>query len=207
MSYRYDTRHFSPQAQAVIRNRDESDRLLREDSQSKSVSDEIPVYPVSLFMRLGREPISKYDGKETIKTYEDLLKQKNAVYFSTDSLANGMSRARVSEFLNAISKGYRVEIIFVIGHAGGGDNNKIERIADVLDVQSCGGGMSSPDISLTPTEWQNARKNIWIKIRNLRPSELTTDDYIIDSKPDHILTGSIINSEYHFGYVRRIYSK
>lgn len=108
----------------------------------------------------------------------------------------------MKEFMDAIKKGETVEMFFIIGKGCNGRND-IEYRAQVIDIESDAKGLSTPDVNLTPKEYINEKKKIWIKITNLqRFNELSVKDFIIAStKKD--LKSAIESSQYHFGYIQR----
>ena len=198
MAFRYDTRHLSPQVQQIIRNRDENNKIQKQSNTSTSAKNNI--YPIFIFMRLGKDTDSKLDGVKTLKEYEEFCRVNKAVWFSTDSLATGMSEKRRAEFINAIKNGNVVDIFFAVGKSGGG-NNGIQYKAEVMDIKTDAEGIGSPDENLTPDLWKDANKKIWIKIRNILSTGLKTNDFIVQSSKK-VLAKSIEKSQYHFGYIK-----
>ncbi len=203
MGYRYDIRHLSPQAQSIIRARDEEEEQLKSQSISTSTSRaRTSVHPISIFMRLGINPSVGINGISTLDIYKEFCSKNNSVWFSTDSLAYGIAKKQQKEFINAIQKGHIVFIYFVIGKKGGGEN-EIGFRAEVTDIQSNNVGLKSPDTSLTPTEWINDTKKIWIKIRNLKEyTQLSVSDFVV-VRSYNVLADSIKDSQYHFGYIQK----
>lgn len=199
MTYRHDIKHLPPQVQHVIRNKDECDILLKKSSQARSGKTGKTVFSTSLFMRLGRDDFSNLNGIETMEVYQRFCKKHGTVWFSTNSLSAGMAEKKVLMFLNAIKQDKVVEIYFAIGKNGGG-NKDIQYKAEVVDLKSNSVGILSPDKSLTPNEWKNDKKKIWIKITNIDPfTQLTTKEFIVVST-GNILADSIAHSQYQFGY-------
>ncbi len=201
--YRYDMRDKTPQQQAIVRKRDEENARLKKDSENKRMTDKNKaemVYRKSLFMRLGKNPTTDWDGEGTIQAYKDFCQQNSSVWFSTDSLNRGMAEEKVREFKNAIKNGYAVFVYFAIGNTGNGVN-EIEYRANVLDIKS-GEKTPCPDRNLTPSVWANDPKNIWININNIQIEPLKTIDFIVISS-GKILRDSIANSQFHFGYITK----
>lgn len=66
-------------------------------------------------MKLGCESTGQLLGDETLKTYEEFCLEKNAVWFSTNSLSHGMEKARLTQLLAAIKNGQIVEMFSVWG--------------------------------------------------------------------------------------------
>jgi hypothetical protein len=205
MRFRYDTRHLPPQVQQIIRKKDENNKLLEKSSTSYIEKPEKAVetvYQTAIFMRLGHSPSNKYNGKETLKIYNDFCNKNHSVWFSTDSLATGMSEKRRAEFIGEIKNGNIVEIYFAIGKSSDGDNN-IHFRAEVADIKTDGDGIPSPEKSLTPDEWKENRNKIWMKIKGLKPfKELTAKDFIVVSTKK-VLADSISNSQFNFGYIKK----
>lgn len=160
------------------------------------------IYSKSIFMRLGKNPANKFDGDRTMKTYTDFCTVNDSVWFSTDSLSSGMSKIKIKEFLDAIRNGYIVEMYFAIGNGGGG-NNDMKYKAQVLDIRSSNIKKSSPDPLLTPVEWVNDLRYIWIKIQNIQPASLRTHDFVVIST-GNVLANATEKSQYHFGYIQKI---
>lgn len=113
-----------------------------------------------------------------------------------------MAETRRSKFISAIKKEYIVEIYFAVGKSGGG-NNEIVYKAKVIDIRTDTDGINSPDKYLTPIEWRKDKNKIWIKIENIVPcKKLTTKDFIV-AITGNVLSDSISNSQYHFGYIKK----
>lgn len=201
MAFRYDTRHLSPQVQQIISKRDDNDKLMKQNRNEPAEEKCVDIYPISIFMRLGRDTDSRLNGVKTLEEYEDFCKIHKAVWFSTDSLATGMSEKRRAEFVKTIKNGSIVEIYFAIGKSGKG-NNDIYRVAEVVDIRTDAEGIASPDKSLTPDLWKNDKNKIWIKVMSIRTTNLRTEDFIVQSSKN-VLSKSIENSQYHFGYIKR----
>ena len=202
MGFRYDTRHLTPQVQQIINQRDENDKQVLKSESTPSKKENYSVYPIAIFVRLGFDNLSKLSGIQTLQVYEQFCSKDEIVWFSTDSLATGMADKKRAEFLKAINEEFVVEIYFAVGKTGGGTNEIVYK-AEVVDVVSDAEGISSPDKTLTPNEWKDGKKKIWIKLKKLIPfSNLSTTDFMVAST-GNILANSIGNSEYHFGYIKR----
>lgn len=132
-----------------------------------------------------------------------LLVQKNSsTWFSTDSLATGMSKTKREEFINVINKDYVVEMYFAIGKNSGG-NNEIKYKAEVIGIKTDGNKISCPEKALTTNEWKDDKNKIWIKIRGLKQIiNLTKKDFIVAST-GNMLADSIEHSQYHFVYIKK----
>lgn len=193
----------TPRQQAIVRGRDKENARLAEESKKKSEKDSVarPIYKHAIFMRLGINPSNKSDGDTTIKIYKDFCLSHPSVWFSTDSLYGGMAPKKLSEFNDAIERGDLVEIYFAIGNTGGG-KNEMEYKASVLKVESEKDKTQSPDRSLTPNEFVNDLKYIWIEVNDIQKTSLTTDDFIVISSAN-VLTKSIEKSQFHFGYIQK----
>ena len=191
-------RNKTPQQQAIVREHDRANALLAEESIRRSTGR--PIYKKALFMRLGINPSNHSDGNGTMKTYMDFIQNHPSVWFSTDSLHGGMAAEKVLEFNNAINNGHLVEMYFAIGNVGGG-KNEMEYKANILRVESGKKQKPTPDRSLTPSEFIDDEKYIWIKVNDIQKTALTTNDFIVISSVN-ILAKSIENSEFHFGYIQ-----
>lgn len=203
MSFNWNKyKNLDPGVRETIRQKEKSQTINERSSSENAVKQDI--YPTSIFMRLGHSSSNQYNGKDTIKIYRSFCNQNHSVWFSTDSLAKGMAKGKISEFNRAIEDGLILEIYFAIGKNSGGDN-EIEYKAQVVDIKSDPDGINSPEKSLTPTEWCEDRNKIWIKLQKLRPCNnyLTVDDFIVVSS-GNVLSTVIANSQYQFGYIKRV---
>lgn len=203
MSFRFYTQNLRPQVRAIINERDENNRILRESSEnSLKKESNNAIYPLAIFMKLTFDSSSKYNGLQIMQKYEDFCKSNSSTWFSTDSLSRCMSKAKRAEFVNAINNKYIVEMYFVVGKSGG-SNNDIKYKAEVLDIRTNANKMSSPDKTLTPNEWKNDKNKIWIKIKNIKKTtNLSSKDFIVASTKN-VLANSIAHSEHHFGYIKK----
>ena len=201
MAFRYDTRHLPPQVQQIISKRDDNDKLSNEGDSLALTEKSRTIYPVFIFMKLSNDKTSKFNGLETMNVYEKFCNKYKAVWFSTDSLANGMSEKRRAEFVNTIKNDNVVKIYFAVGKGGGG-SNEMEYQAEVIDIKTDAEGIGSPEKALTPDVWKDDKNKIWIKIRNIAITKLKTDDFIVQISKN-ILSKSIRNSQYHFGYIKK----
>lgn len=202
MSFNWNKyKNFNPAVREIIRQKEKSQSMDEKTHlEEKAVKQNI--YPTSIFMRLGHSSSNKYNGKETIKIYRSFCNQNHTVWFSTDSLAKGMAKAKVSEFIKAINNGLAVEIYFAIGKTSGG-NNEIEYKAQVVGIESDPLGINSPEKEQTPIEWRENRNKIWLKLQHIRPcNNFTVDDFIVLSS-GNLLSNAIENSQYQFGYIKR----
>lgn len=137
-----------------------------------------------------------------MEIYKDFFEKNNEVWFSTDSLATGMAHKRRTEFLEAISNNKIVEMYFVIGKGSNGSND-IQYKAEVIDIETDSKGLTSPNDILTPKEYINEVKKIWIRICNLQEfTKFTVKDFVVDST-NNSLDISLQHSQHHFGYIRR----
>lgn len=201
MAFRWDIRHLSSQVQQIISKRDDTDRFIKENLKLERENEKKIIYPIAIFMRLGIDTYSRLNGVETLKQYENFCGINKSVWFSTDSLATGMSEKRRTEFLNEINNGNTVEVFFAIGKSGGGNNN-IQYKAEVIDIKTDAEGIGSPEKILTPDIWKDDKKKIWIKIKNIVPTGLKAEDFIVQ-ETKKVLAKSIEKSQYHFGYIKR----
>ena len=159
------------------------------------------IYPIAIFMRLGNNTTTAFNGIKTMEVCEAFCNNHGAIWFATDSLATAMSEEMRAEFINAIKNEYIVEIYFAIGKKGGGNNN-IRYVGEVEDIRTIADGMVSPDKSLTPDAWKDSRNKIWIKIRKLATCpDLSANDFII-ARTGNVLAKVLAKSQYHFGYIK-----
>lgn len=160
------------------------------------------VFEISIMMKLGDENKTRVDGNEIMEIYNKFCTQHGSVWFSTDSHPKGIGKEKINEFEGAISRGETVEIYFVIGKGCNGTND-IKYKANVISIESDANGIFSPDTKLTPDEYKNENKKIWIKLENLKKfNKLSVEDFIIESTKKE-LKEAIENSQYHFGYIKR----
>lgn len=198
MAFNFATRHLSSQQQSIIRDRKENDERLK--NQSNTTKDN--VYEIAIMMKLGNDTEVKVDGNQTMEIYKNFCDKNGSVWFSTDSHTCGMGKQKRKEFIDAINKGKTVEMYFIIGKGCNG-SNEIQYKAKVLSIESDKNGMSTPDANLTPNQYKQEVKKIWIKITNLQVfNKLSVNDFIIAStKKD--LKSTLENSQYHFGYIKK----
>lgn len=204
MGFRHDMRDKTGQQQAIVAQRDREDKLLKEQNskQSNKQSSKSLENDLSLFMRLGIDEKTNYNGIKTMDTYKIFVHKNDFVWFSTNSLANGMAKEKVNIIKDAIYNDEVVYMYFVVGKKGGG-NNEILYCAEIVDIVTDAEGVRSPDKKLTPNEWKDCTNKIWIKVKRLSENtNLTTKDFVVISSGE-ILFDSIENSEYHFGYITR----
>lgn len=192
----------TPQQQAIVRVCDSESRIMTDEIKKQEKSKEKFIYKTALFMKLGISKSKSYDGEQTMGIYKNFCKSHSSVWFSTDSLHGGMSLKKVLEFNNVIKQGNNVEIYFAIGNVGGG-NNDIEYKANVLNIVSKKCKIPTPDRLLTPNEYIDEKKYIWIEVNNIQKTSLRKNNFIVISS-GNILTKSIKKSQYHFGYIQKM---
>lgn len=176
--------------------------MLREFFKKGDKSKEETIYPLSLFMKLGLDAFSHFNGNQIMKIYEMFCNKYGSVWFSTNAISSGMSEEKIDQFLMAIKNKQQVEIVFVVGKNSGGDN-EIKYKANVIDIKTDSNGMISPGEELTPDEWKKAKRKIWIRINTLLPFiGETTKNFIVESTGKE-LSDEIAKSYYHFGYIRK----
>lgn len=199
MAFRYDTRHLSGQTQHIINERDKNNKIVTEQNITMPQRN---IYPISILMKLGYDSTLNVDGNKTVEIYKDFCDKNKQVWFSTDSLSTGMAPKRRKEFLEAINNNEVVEMYFVIGKGSNGSND-IQYKAEVLDIDTDANGLESPNKKLTPQEYIDENKKIWIKICNLKEyTKLTTKEFVVNST-NNSLDESLKQSQHHFGYIRR----
>lgn len=160
-------------------------------------------YPISLFLKFGNSETNPYNAVQTIDIYKNFTDEKDYVWISTDSLSSGMSPKKIDEINNAIQNNKEVEMYLIPSKTSGG-NNEITHKSIIVEIQGNNQRMTTPDVSLTPKEWINDVKKIWIKVRRIRicNSKKTKDFQVISSKK--ILATSISRSQYNFGYIEEL---
>ncbi len=201
MTFNYGTRNLTGQQKAIINEREKNDKILKEGSKQNSIS-KFNTFEIAIFMKLGQESSGKYNGIETLKIYQEFCINKGSVWFSTDSLAKGMSEKKRLLFLEEIEKNNIVEIYFAVGK-GIDKINDIVFKGEVIDIKSDKEGVCSPDMNYTPSEWRNNNNKIWIKVKNLKPfDKLCAEDFIVESS-GNVLKDIINRSQYQFGYIKR----
>lgn len=200
MGFDFKTKNLQPNVKAIINNKKENENLLK---QIDSNDTRKPIYEIAIFIRLGNDLSTEDSGTITLERYENFCKENKHVWFSTDSLAYGMAKEKQKDFRKCILEGIIIEVYFVIGKKGGGDN-QISYRGEVLDIRVDPDGMTSPDENLTPGIYINDKRKIWLKIEKLeKQNKYSTNDFIVASTKN-ILSDAIENSQYHFGYIRKI---
>lgn len=201
MAFRFDTQHLPAQTREIINKRDENDKLLKANTKGTTATSHKVIFPTAIFMKLGHDGVQALNGVQTMQIYDKFCKQKGTAWFSTNSLATGMSEKQREKFINAIGNGYTVEMYFAVGKSSSG-NNDIQYRAEIIDIRTDANGITSPEKLLTPQQWANDKNKIWIKIKDLQLfTNLTVHDFIVESS-GKILANSIEHSQYHFGYIK-----
>lgn len=200
MGYRFDIAHLTGQQQAIIRQRDK-ENLLHSSSTPSIKKKEI--HPLKIFMKLGFDSTTQSNGRQTLDIYKQFADSKGAVWFSTDSHAKGMGKAKRTEFINAIKSGKVVEMYFAISKTNDGENKMIA-VAEVEDIISDKDGIRTPDNLLTPGQWIADKNKIWIKLTRITYlDEVDCSDFKIASSGRNLM--EIISvSQHHFGYIVRM---
>lgn len=199
MRYRYDTKNLSSQQQAIIRQRDKENILY---TTNNNVRKQRVVHPLKIFMKLGLDSTTQFNGGQTLDIYKQFADEKGAVWFSTDSLATGMAEVKRVEFINAIKKGNVVEMYFAVSKTNDGANKMIA-VGEVQDIKTDKDGIGSPDNQLTPQYWIKDKNKIWIKLFNITYLDtLDCKDFKIATTGANLMD-VISKSQYHFGYIVR----
>lgn len=200
MRYRYGIKHLSAQQQAIIRYKDLNESLHKESLSSMQNKE---IYPLKIFMKLGLDSTTQYNGRDTLKTYKQFLDLNGSVWFSTDSLATGMAEVKRAEFMNAINKGKIVEMYFAISKTNDGINKMIA-VAEIQDIKTDKDGIVTPDRQLTPKEWIDDRNKIWIKLKSITYcKDINSHNFMIATTGKN-LYDVISISQFHFGYIKEI---
>jgi hypothetical protein len=155
---------------------------------------------MKLGTRLGSQGIA-YNGTETIRQYVVDQEERGFTWFSTNSLTNGMAKAKVYEFNDQIAKGGVVTLLFCVGKSGGGGND-FEFRANVLEVRSFNEATRLQS-GECPEAWQKSVAKIWIKINNIeRETRLFVRQFtVISSGKD--LSSAINSGQFQFGYITK----
>lgn len=193
---RFDIRHLTGQQQAIINQRDKENEVHKINSSHIGKQ----VYSLKIFMKLGLDLTTQFNGSQTLGIYKQFADARGSVWFSTDSLATGMAEAKRAEFVNAIKKGNIVEMYFAVSKTNDGVN-KLIAVAEVQDIKTDKDGIGTPDNRLTPTQWINDKNKIWIKLKNIiYLDNLDCNDFKIATTGANLMD-VISRSQYHFGYI------
>lgn len=165
-------------------------------------SDQV-VYPLKLFLKLGRDTFNAYNGRQTVAAYKAFLQEQSSAWLGISALATGMAKLRQEEFLHAIHEGQKVEIYFAIGKIYDGIN-KLYAKANVLDILTSRNKSNSPSNSLTPAAWHEAKCESWILIERLEEvGEGQSGENFKIASTGGVLQEVIEKSQIHFGYIVR----
>lgn len=159
------------------------------------------VYPLKIFLKLGKDSETAYNGRQMIREYKEFLQLHTHTWFGTSALALGINKERKEEFIRAIREGQVVEIYFGIGKVYDGIN-EIYAKANVLEIITGRSKIVSPEPILTPKLWQLTYHETWFKIEGL--IEVGEEDRIENFKIAS--TGSELKwvcerSRLQFGYI------
>ncbi len=156
------------------------------------------VYKHAIFMRLGANTGSGLSGLHTIREYQIFLAQHGEAWFSAGALTMGMSERYRCEFQDAIDYCYALELYLSVGKEAG-----LDYVAEVAAIATGKERIPTPDEELTPEPWRADLRGTWLKIRSLKPAELTADDFTVintGARLSDVLSGG----KYHFGYLKRV---
>lgn len=156
------------------------------------------VYKHAIFMRLGANSGSGLSGLHTIREYQIFLAQHGEAWFSAGALTTGMSERYRCEFQDAIDYHYTLELYLSVGKAAG-----LDYVAEVAAIAAGRERTPSPDEELTPEPWRADRRGTWLKIRSLKPAELTAGDFTVINTGAR-LSDVLAGGRYNFGYVKRV---
>jgi hypothetical protein len=155
------------------------------------------VYKHAIFMRLGINPASGLSGLHTIREYEVFVAQYGEAWFPVSAGA-GMSERMRCEFQDAIDYHYALELYLSVGKEAG-----LDYVAEVKAIAMGKERIPTPSEELTPEPWRADLRGTWLKIRSLKPAELTAGDFTVintGARLSDVLSGG----KYHFGYVKRV---
>ena len=161
------------------------------------------IYPLKIFLKLGKDSETAYNGRQTIREYKEFLQLHTHTWFGTSALALGLNKERKEEFKRAIKEGQVVEIYFGIGKVYDGVN-EIYAKAKVLEIVTGRSKIVSPEPILMPKLWQLACRETWIKIEGL--VEVGEEDRIEKFKiasTGNELKWACERSRLQFGYIVR----
>ena len=153
------------------------------------------VYKHAIFMRLGTSTGSGLSGLHTIREYQIFLAQHGEAWFP---LSAGMSERYRCEFQDAIDYRYALELYLSVGKEAG-----LDYVAEVKAIATGKERIPTPSEELTPEPWRADLRGTWLKIRSLKPAELTADDFTVINTGAH-LSDVLLGGKYHFGYVKRV---
>ena len=156
------------------------------------------VYKHAIFIRLGSSAGSGLSGLHTIREYQVFLAQHGEAWFSAGALTTGMSERYRCEFQDAIDYHYVLELYLSVGKTAA-----LDYVAEVAAITTGKERTPAPDEELTPEPWRADLRSTWLKIRSLKPAELTATDFTVintGARLSDVLSGG----KYHFGYVKRV---
>jgi len=191
----HKVKHLNGKVRGIIANKERA-------SNNSSISNSGLRYGTDIFLKFGNSDTNIHNAVKTIEIYKEFTNEYDEVWISTDSLSNGMSPKRIAEFNSAISSGKRVDLYMIAGKTSGG-NNEISHKARIIEIQGDKQRMTTPDPSLTPNDWVNGPKLIWIKVGKIRNSHKKSNQFIVQSS-QKLLSDSISKSQYNFGYIEEL---
>lgn len=160
------------------------------------------IYPLKLYIKLGKDKVTAYNGRQVLELYKNFIKEQREAWFPTNVLILGIAKQRKKELNKAIEEGQIVEIYFAIGRTYD-DSNRIYARARILAIETEEDLMASPEPFYTPKEWQTHQAKSWIKIGTFVDWEEVdnkVDDFIVVSSGKG-LDQVIQKSQVHFGYI------
>ncbi len=157
----------------------------------------------SLFMKLGQSTTVSgdvIDGIETMKIYKNHCDNVGHTWYSTHSLKTGMKDEKVA-FYNEMAQLGHLKIYFAMNNKY--IDNNIAYVADVEEIVSYNQPTVAPcSDDEYPETWKGMKYNIWIKISNLKETDLSADEFVVVSTGNN-LRSVIRKGQYIFGYIRR----
>ncbi len=156
------------------------------------------VYKHAIFIRLGSSAGSGLSGLHTIREYQVFLAQHGEAWFSAGALTTGMSERYRCEFQDAIDYHYVLELYLSVGKTAA-----LDYVAEVAAIATGKERIPAPDEELTPEPWRADLRGTWLKIRSLKPAELTAADFTVINTGVR-LSDVLSGGKYHFGYVKRV---
>ena len=160
------------------------------------------IYPLGIYVKLGKDKVTAYNGRQVLELYKRFLKEQGEAWFPTNVLVLGIAKQRKTEFKKAIEEGQIVEIYFAIGRTYD-DSNRIYGKSNVADIVTSEELIFSPEPFYTPREWQMHQAKSWIKISRFvdwADTKQRVEDFIVVSSGKG-LDDVIQKSQVHFGYI------
>lgn len=168
------------------------------------MADQRRIYPITIYIKLGKDKETAFNGRQTAKIYEAFIREQGAAWMGTNVLILGMAEERRIELMSAIRSELTVEIFFAVGMTYDDGYYMISK-AQVCDLMINRQPIPVPEEELTPSYWQQAKARTWLKLKDWqkwRDSGLDVCDYQIMSS-GQLLSEAVQKSQVHYGYLIR----